>query len=234
MATNSDALLASLMAARDGASKPAQRDWTTLVFVSLYLVLLAFFLALNSASTKEEDKVRSALESIDARFRGPFYEESGVIDIKQRPGVLRTSNDALDDIGVLLRGVALMPGAKGEADGDTLRVSVLTHALFPPRGSALRDNQSGLFDSLAEILQRDAGGDPVDTSFVVGTGDALPPPGTPLADLAARRAAALAAALVARGVTPSTIATGLGTGDGVTTVLIFKRRRPPAPEQGPK
>ena len=148
MATHSDALLARLMAARNGASKPVQRDWTTLVFVSLYLVLLAFFLGLNAASTKEGDKVRKAMESIDARFRGPFYEESGVIDVKERPGVLRTSNDALDDIGVLLRGIALTPGLKTQADGDTLKVSVLTHKLFPPRGSALRDNQSGLFDNV--------------------------------------------------------------------------------------
>jgi outer membrane protein OmpA-like peptidoglycan-associated protein len=228
MAANSDALLASLIAARNGVSKPAQRDWTTLVFVSLYLVLLAFFLALNSVSTKEGDKVRSAMESIDARFRGPFYEESGVIDIKQRSGVVRTSNDALDDIGVLLRGIALAPGLKGQADGDTLRVSVLTHTLFPPRGNALRENQSGVFETLAEILQR-GDSDAVDTSFVVGTGDALPRPGTPAADLAARRAAALSAALTSRGVAPSTVAAGVGTEDAVTTVLTFKRRRPVVP-----
>jgi len=231
MATHSDALLASLMAARDGAPKPAQRDWTTLVFVSLYLVLLAFFLVLNAASTKEEDKVRSAMESIDARFRGPFYEESGVIDVKQRPGVLRTSNDALDDIGVLLRGIALTPGLKGQADGDTLKVSVLTHKLFAPRDGDLRANQAGLFDSLAEILMRSDEDGPVDTSFIVGTGESLPKPGTPAATLAARRAASLQQALVSRGVVPSTIAAGIGTEDAVTTVLTFKRRRS-APAQG--
>ena len=231
MATHSDALLARLMAARNGASKPVQRDWTTLVFVSLYLVLLAFFLGLNAASTKEGDKVRKAMESIDARFRGPFYEESGVMDVKERPGVLRTSNDALDDIGVLLRGIALTPGLKTQADGDTLKVSVLTHKLFPPRGSALRDNQSGLFDSLAEILTGSDGDGPVDTSFVIGTGDKLPQAGTQAATLAARRAASLEAALVSRGVTPSTVAAGIGTEDAVTTVVTFKRRHP-APAQG--
>ena len=230
MTTGSDALVTSLMKVRNGTSKPAQRDWTVMVFVSLYLVLLAFFLVLNALSTKEEDKVRTALESIDAKFRGPFYEESGVMDVKKRPGEVRLNNDALDDIGVLLRGLAINPGDKSEADGDTLRVTVLTHTLFPPRGGILRENQAGLFDSLVDVLTRPEA-DTIDTSFLVGSGDVLPKPDTPTSNLAASRASALATALVSRGVTATSVAAGLTTGDPAMTVLTFKRRRPAAPGQ---
>jgi hypothetical protein len=227
MSTGSDALLTSLMTVRNGASKPAQRDWTVMVFVSLYLVLLAFFLALNALSTKEEDKIRSALESIDAKFRGPFFEESGVIDVRQRTGEVRVKNDALDDIGVLLHGLAINPDGTDEADGDALRVSVLTHTLFPPQGETLRENQAGLFDSLADILGRpDA--DMIDTSFMVGVGDAIPKSGRPETDLAAGRASALASALVSRGITATSVAAGLATGDPTTTIVMFKLRRPAA------
>ena len=232
MPNQSDALMASLIAARDEASKPVQRDWTTTVFVSLYLVLLAFFLVLNALSTKEENKVRLVLESIDAKFRGPFYVDSGVIDVKHRNGVIRIKNDALDDIGVLLRGIAIIAGGTGEQDGDVLHVTVSTHKLFPPRAATVRAKQSGLLESLADILQKGDSGDPIDTSIVVGTGPRLPETGASEAVLAAKRAAALSMALTSRGVATSTVSAGLGTGDATMTVLTFKRRRAPASDQG--
>ncbi len=232
MATESDALLSSLITARNGSSKPVQRDWTTMVFVSLYLVLLAFFLVLNALSTKEESKVRMVLESIDAKFRGPFYVENGVIDVTQRPGVVRVKNDALDEIGVLLRGIAIDPDANVDTNGDILRVTIRTHVLFAPTSATLRSNQSGLLDTLADILQRSDGGETVDTGLMINTGAALLKPGTAAADLAARRAASLSAALVSRGVAATTVAAGLNTGNSTTTLMTFKRRRPTSPEQG--
>ena len=232
MPNKSDALMASLVAARDEASKPVQRDWTTTVFVSLYLVLLAFFLVLNALSTKEESKVRVVLESIDAKFRGPFYADSGVIDVQHRNGVIRIKNDALDDIGVLLRGIAIISGGDGEADGDVLHVTVSTHKLFPPRAAVIRSKQNGLLDSLAEILRQGESGDPIDTSIVVETGPQLPAANAPNEDLSARRAAALSDALTSRSVPTSTVSAGLGTGDATMTVLTFKRRRQAVPDQG--
>ncbi len=232
MSNNSEALMANLLAVRNEASRTAQRDWTTTVFVSLYLVLLAFFLVLNALSTKEENKVRKVMESIDAKFRGPFYVDSGVMDVKQRPGVIRIKNDSLDDIGVLLRGIALNPGVSGEIDGSVLNVTVLTHTIFPPRAAAIRDLRDGLLDNLADILQKTESSDPIDTSIVVDAGPELPKVGAPASELAARRAAAISAALTVRGVQASTISAGIGTGDASTLVLTFKRRRAGVPTEG--
>jgi len=67
---------------------------------------------------------------------------------------------------------------------------------------------------------------------MINTGAALLKPGTAAADLAARRAASLSAALVSRGVAATTVAAGLSTGDSTTTLMTFKRRRPTSPEQG--
>ena len=59
----------------------AQSDAGTITFLSLFLLLLAFFILLNALSTIEETKTREVLTSVAATFRS-------VVDSKTQAQIL--------------------------------------------------------------------------------------------------------------------------------------------------
>ena len=52
--------------------RPRMSDPSVVVFLSLYLLLLAFFILLNSLSQPVAERIDAALGSIDATFRSPL------------------------------------------------------------------------------------------------------------------------------------------------------------------
>lgn len=197
-------------------------DGTTVVFVSLYLVLLAFFVMLSAISTTEEQKVRRTLDSVKATFRGPFYDDSGLIDIATRQGVTRTSNDALDDIGVLLAGLALGGPAKRQSAGDRLAVDFLTHDLFPPRRDAPRGETLALISELGEILASLDEESRIDVTFLIGRALERDGGQPEAIALQTRRAARFIDALTATGAKPGAFSAGLTPGDPARARLVFQ------------
>jgi len=64
-------------------------DQTTGLFVSLYLILLAFFMVLGATSQRAADRAQAAIDSVNATFTGQSglaTDSKGLEDFRQRAG----------------------------------------------------------------------------------------------------------------------------------------------------
>jgi len=204
-------------------STPAGRGSNTyLPFLSLYLLVLAFFILLVSISTLEDVKSRAAMKSLTAVFSTvlPSTDEtstseqagfqSGQVFQEEITGIFATS----------------LQVAKVEVvqKGRSMRVLVPAEALFESGTPKLKEALSPLLDRLVATLGRRPPGVHHDIEFVIGSAvastDALPTGET----LEVARAGAFAREMLSRGAPPDGIAAGLRAGAPEDVALWFFAR----------
>ncbi|MDP6343322.1 MAG: hypothetical protein QF578_02795 [Alphaproteobacteria bacterium] len=196
----------------------------TLILLSLYLLLLAFFVLLNSVARFEDTRARQAIGSVNAEFRAllPFTKTgrtSGTSD-----GIFRGADAFRRELRKLFEDalpLAVFEPAKG---GEALRLEVAAEDLFRPGEVDLRPRSRPLIDKLAAILARDRPGLRVEAELVLGAGASLPSGRDIGTAFSLRRAGSLAHALRRRGVPAEGIRVGLLPGDRDNVSLSFQLR----------
>lgn len=210
----------------DGPSRRPASSASVALFLSLSLLLLAFFIVLNALSTTEESRVRAVMDSLSRTF------SDGV-----RPEGARftgTVGDVVDDTrpfeavlaDMVVTAVPAATVRQTRINGVT-EVTMRADALFEDDGTALRGPRHGLLDRLVAALATVPPGVAITMEFTLGTDyDSRKTGGAgDEAGFAARqrgRAAAMAEALVKRGVTPAAMAVGLEPGLGDRARMRFR------------
>lgn len=190
----------------------------TLVFVSLYLILLAFFLVLNAISQFELTRSTRAMKSVDQVFARPIPAPPG-----SSPGVegRAADPDFFADLARLLSGV-LEPGdrLRGPSD-DTLAVSARLDLLFPPGRATVRPEREAFLRELAAIGQAAPEGRVRLATLFVGLSraDAADPDTLSVARL---RAGSLGRKLGEAGYPAEALAVGLAPDRPGRLVMIFQ------------
>jgi hypothetical protein len=204
---------------------PVRGDRNAGLLLSLYLLLLAFFIVLYSISHREKVRSVAAIDSLTATFQ---VEGSTVLDVHQRSSVT-VPFDSLENIKRELRRVFdhEVPIANVHTfyRGEVMHVTVPTAALFLPGSGELRLEPPTFVDGLASALQRRNGGIPLEVRFVVGSGRAFPLEGSG-PSLSTRRAAALARAARTQGLSGISIAAGITAGYGGIVQVLFLESQP--------
>jgi len=140
------------------ANQTGQGDAGIVLMLSLNLILLAFFILLNSIADFETTRMRAVLDSVDQAFNGtnrsipdPATEPAG-------SGVLTEASDALSQIHALIS--AAIPGAKAKIVGDSeaLRLDIPAGALFRIGEDTLRPSRAVLLRRVARALMLDPSG----------------------------------------------------------------------------
>ncbi|TVR83002.1 MAG: hypothetical protein EA405_05470 [Rhodospirillales bacterium] len=206
-----------------GPAPAAGAGWAAL-FLSLMLLILAFFVVLVSIS--QIDAVRSVgvMGSVAEAFAAAKTDG----DTSPPAGAAR--GDVVDgaDLEQSLQALFATELAIAPTDADVAgRMATLTlaaEALFRPGRAEVRDRAGPLLDRIAAAMADRPAGLGVRLDIVVGTAVALaaatPDPGS----LAIRRATALAEDLVRRGVHRHWVTVGLQPGAGDRVVLGFAPR----------
>ncbi len=191
-----------------------------MVFLSLALLLLAFFALLNAISTIEESRSRRVVDSVAAAFSSPFGAHSSKDAIEPVADVAFAER-TFSDVAAFFRRAVELVEVEVVRPGRLMQVSLSADQVFAPRTAQITAGSEALLDRMATALAEPPDGVRLDLeAFFEHASDALATPN----DLRIARAGVLARALVNRGVAPDRIAVGLGPGRASTMRLLFHLR----------
>lgn len=190
------------------------------LYLALFILLLAFFILLNALSTPKDEKVGLVLRSVDGAFSNRTAVTGTAGDIDRR-GLIAEAATAVRRLGDQV--LAQIPLAKIETvatpDGDRFVLTVPEGELFQDAAGAalLRSDRTALLHRVADVLAPRAGGIQVRLDALIAV-----PSDPEVADAQMRRVGALARELVKVGTPPAAMTVGLEPGRPLGTVrLVF-------------
>lgn len=187
------------------AARPAG-DPSQPIYVSLFLLLAALFLLLNSLSPREARRADAAIGSVAQAFG----------NAKPRPEITRDPPGIrwAEATGAAL--AELLPiGALTSATHERgARFALTSETLFAPGGANLRGERVAVIDRLIDQLRQVPAGSRAMLEVRVAADDGL----------ASLRAETLARALIGRGIEPEIMAVGIAKGGTHTVELLVSTR----------
>lgn len=181
------------------------KDTSLLMFLGLYLLLLAFFIMLNSISSYEIEKSRAVIKGLGIAFS----QGSGKENATSQSGVILGNTRSLEAVRRIFEAAIPLAEIEQPVAGRILSVSLPMDALFVPGSTALKSDQDGLLEQLAASLGAPPPGMRFDMEFVVGVeGGAAKDTALPLPVL---RAGLFARALRQRGAPADGMSIGVDT-----------------------
>lgn len=195
-------------------------DQTTQVFVSLYLILLAFFMVMNSISNQEVARAGVVLESVNQRFKRPFPPVAR-LDLLARERIDAHNAEFYEEVRAIFAGLLGFPGKFTAPGGDVMQAEFPAEVLFPLNEVEVRADQTRFLSALADLLTRAGTGERRQVEFVLTAPDAVLQDERPWQNRDLRRAATLARELEDRGVPAQAIASGLAIGKSAMIKLRF-------------
>ena len=183
------------------------------LYLSLYLLILSFFLLLISISTFEESKQKAAIGSVTATFANIVPPATEITASPSEEGGGLTGQAFQEEITGLFATSLRIAKVAIVQPGQLMHVQIPTDAVFFDSKAEIRPAQSPLLDRIVASLNQRPPGLRHDMEFVIGSpyvGDKSLPIGQTL-EMA--RAGVVARELSARGAPPDSISIGIKAGD---------------------
>lgn len=197
------------------------------LFLSLFLLLLAFFIMLNAISTVEEGRSNEVMESVKRAFPSALRDdiEDNLLDAV--PGeVIGQSTKAA--IGAVFKAVLPAVTIKEEADGNPIYVSIPARRVYAPAAGGLTPVVQELATRLAPILNNPPAGSVLDFEILYGLDDGITDAGR--RELMFRASETVRAFIDAE-VDPAVLAAGIEDYEPEMVRMVFRTR--PAGASGP-
>lgn len=179
-------------------SKDVDNSGVIVLMLGLYLIVLAFFILLNTISQISIERFQKATSSIASGFGfepiqfAPPQEE---LD----PNVTRTYEKISADIRRMLESYVAFENFNAEqVDLGQMIVRLKPEAFFAKDSWQLKQDQVGFFQNMAELMNAERNGVVLHVDVVVNTG--ARPAKPEQAEVAGRRAAMFVRALAERGI----------------------------------
>ena len=189
------------------------------------MLLLAFFIMLNTIASRDSSKSESAMGSVNSAFTKPSmaaaFRVERIVDLDTSLVPDRFSGDIFAAFS------ALTPTPEVTAVGSSgmLKVVLSTAEIFEPNSADVRTDRDELFAALAAALSSEAPGQRREIEILVGSGDTLPRQVSAEDNVEAARLGALARALRERGVPGNSLSPGLRPGNRDKVVFFFFSRQ---------
>ncbi len=202
-----------------------------MLLLSLNLILLAFFILLNSLAEFETDRARAVLDSVKQAFHGKVEVAGQLPTTSNALGELPEVAAKMREVGSLFEAIAPLALAKSLRRANSVQIDLPASALFKPGSPHIRQGRAALLERLAHSLRKTPEGGPRYLfEILVGIGAQKAVEGTTTSNSAAlelRRAAVLAARLNAEGAPLDGLSTGLQPG-AANSLRFVVRLRPNA------
>ncbi len=199
-----------------------------MLLLSLNLILLAFFILLNSLADFETDRARVVLNSVKQAFSGKIEAAGQLPVFSNSLGALPEVEAKMQEVGSLFEAIAPTARAKSIRRANLVRVDFPASALFRPASLRLRRGREALLARLAQSLRKGPdGAQRYLLEVLVGTGSQAAVDGGATAEppsLQLRRAAVLGARLSAEGAPLDGLSIGLRPGAADSLRLIVRLR----------
>ncbi|MAZ02263.1 MAG: hypothetical protein CMN56_03915 [Sneathiella sp.] len=195
----------------------------SVIFVSLYLLLLAFFIFLHSISVIQEDRMRTVLGSVQVAFNG-LSRDTPADRQRKLSGEEQGTQEFYAKLKNVFETAVPLVEAHTSRDGTQLQFSVPLRQLFAYRSIELRETLDSFINEVAAMLISRNGNAATDLEILIGTGMTLPSVDDVADDIAALRASYLAATMMDRGVPSRNLSIGMAAGDaGLVHFSFFLR-----------
>ena len=217
----------------DRRKTPEQNDPSVVLFVSVYLLLLAFFLVLNAISQRDSEKVKAAMGSVAATFTPLKQPLSDVVDLLNDSTDVVGNDTLATDIIRLFDSMVDVPGYHASIDGNVLEISFPADELFYDFSHIVRDRHQPLMKKIATILSIGKAGYRNELRIALDWEKEAKAATTLATDLSLIRAGSAASRLISLGVPPDSVVSGLIESKGRRVHLIFATVRPARPPGAP-
>lgn len=204
----------------------ANAQASTQLYISLFLILIAFFMVLNALSNQEVARSGAVMESVQSTFRSRFPPVARGLDLLAGKEIDVHAAEFHESLTGLFTAMVEFPGSFGWPGGGLIRAELPTGAFFA--GTAIRSDREKTLDDMAATLTRGHPGERRAIEILVAVPPALLKSAISQDDAARNgyllRAAALARALEDRGVPGAAITTGVMADDRALLWLTFGSR----------
>lgn len=136
--------------------EPDSGSLIMIMTVSLFIILLAFFILLNAIATVDEDRTRAALGSVFSSFG----DKLGGFAVIEGKGENLAMSDYADDTGLLdfsnlfTKEKELVKGITIRSDFRGTRLIIPAAILFQGQGSTLKASAAGFMDRLCSVIRK--------------------------------------------------------------------------------
>ncbi|MEX2453928.1 MAG: hypothetical protein WD470_04450 [Rhodospirillaceae bacterium] len=198
------------------------RDPTLVQVLSLFLLLLAFFVVLFNASHYDKGRADAVGESLTSTFQSAGRPTQNPSRNTSQSGETPGDELVLRKLGDLIGTELRIAEVKIVRAGRLLQVRAATDDFFLPGSSEMRAERGAIVSELSRLA-----GDPVDgrrhkVELFVGSEWVTPDVLRETVPLPIARAAGFAEQLIARGALPGTVMAGTRPEDEGTVTLLFR------------
>jgi len=135
-------------------TRPARRDMGPYLFLSLFLLLLAFFILLNALATIETRKAQAVMRSVAETFQSkiePQYRNEVIVPTLGTNPEPEQVTEELERIWLTAFPLAQVDQVQ---PGRTLQISLPLSDMFAPQSAALSIDRGALMTATSDILAR--------------------------------------------------------------------------------
>lgn len=194
---------------------------STNIFLSLYLIFLAFFILLNAISKLQEDRTKAVLGSLGATFAEPAFVATGPLDFTAGSGAFSAVQAFDQSIRKLFQSAFPFVSFKPFQPFEKMIAEIPVDAMFVADSALIRANQVAFLNDLAAILSRETPGQSFGVEVLAPVSAQAMRTPTPERSMAVDRVGAFARALASRGVFPARITAGIEQGKPEMLRLMF-------------
>lgn len=209
------------MTEADDPRKTMGGPGTLTLFLSLYLLVLAFFILLNSMASLESIRSKAVIQSLSNTFAsaGPGGRDDPFV---ANFGDLQAAREFQTQVARVFQ--TAIPATRVEVlrPGRLMQVQFPADTLFLPDSSALRPGQFPLLDRIVAAMSAPPAGMFYEIEF--GIGSIAPAAGVlPIGETPeVARAGAFAREIIGRGAAPDSIMVGTALGDPGRVTMLFR------------
>ena len=195
------------------------------LFVSLYLILLAFFIILNAISNQATDRARATIESVNDTFSAANPAPSPNTVFPDPDGQSKPLDDLLTNLQGQFFAEFEIQGRFSSEGGKALQIRLPIEYLFNRGAFELSDARKSFLKSVIDTLSATPVGSELDVAFMFGSGNMIVSRNvTRSQEVAIRRAGVLARTLRAEGMSEGQFSTGFTQAAEEEVVVIFREK----------
>lgn len=144
------------------------KDMGPIMFLSLFLLLLAFFILLNTLSTFEEAKARKVIKSVTSTFKTELINETKAQIMISTVGPLPEANKIIENVEKLWVTAVPLVNVASLKDGSVMEMSVPIREIFVAGEIALRADRIDLINETAAVLEKPFDGNILELQLMIG------------------------------------------------------------------
>ncbi|SCA57892.1 putative PPE-repeat protein (Cell mobility) [Candidatus Terasakiella magnetica] len=209
----------------NGGDRPKSDAGRTItLFLSLYLLVLAFFILLVSISSMEEVKSKALMESLSSTFSSVLPPRMDLTAFNATTGEFLAADEFQRQVTGLFSTVIGVVKVDAIQPGRLMRIELDGDGLFELDQDVIREGQYGFMDRLVAALSANPPGLRFEMEFVVPTAWSSQQTLPTDQSLAIRRAGAFARDLLNRGAPPGSVSIGMKGSNDKTVEIWFHIR----------